>query len=513
MVIRVIRGDFLTSRRRRPDAYVHRHLPLIRNIMKKTIHLLGFLLLLGTISQAQNAITWNNGMALAPASSGNEHPRMAVDRSGNPLVIWHHASRCMFSRWNGTAFTTPVIINPVSITVAGASWMGPDIAAHGDTVYVVFKQTPEHDDTAHIYCLHSYNGGITFSAPVQVEHLVDNRSRFPTVNTDDSGNPIVGFMKFDATFGDARWAVARSNDFGNSFSTDVKASGWSAANATVCDCCPGAICCSGNNVAMLYRDNNANLRDCWAGISTDNADSFSSGIAIDQQQWLINACPSTGPDGVMIGDTIYSTFANSASGKSLVYYNKMAVTDLNPSKSAALTGLFTGLSQQNYPRIATDGKAMAIAWMQIVNGNRQCVLRFTNNLLNGFPAAYDTVDLNDITNTDVAISHGKIYVVWEDDNSGTVQYRSGIFMPTSGIQENVLQNRVSIFPNPTTATVNITSDKVIDKVLIVNIFGQIIYQMEPNASKFTLELEQSGMYFVELTANHQTIVKKLMVAK
>src|SRR3989304_9381470 len=102
------------------------------------IKLLSFYLCVCVVanSKAQNSITWNSGINIASSASGNEHPRMAINGSGNPLVIWHNAGNCMFSRWNGTAFTSPVILNPMSMTIAGAGWMGPDIAAHADTVYV-----------------------------------------------------------------------------------------------------------------------------------------------------------------------------------------------------------------------------------------------------------------------------------------------------------------------------------------------------------------------------------------
>src|SRR5438045_99615 len=103
-------------------------------------------LILSITLQAQKSVTWNMGMNIASSASANEHPRIAVDRNGNPLITWHHMARSMFSRRNGSAFTTPVLLNPGYMTIAGASWMGPDIAAHGDTIYAVYKQTPEDAD-------------------------------------------------------------------------------------------------------------------------------------------------------------------------------------------------------------------------------------------------------------------------------------------------------------------------------------------------------------------------------
>jgi hypothetical protein len=305
-------------------------------IMKKLTYTLCFLMFSIAISNAQNSITWNTGMNIASSTTGNQHPRIVLDGNGNPMVVWNNLNRCMFSRWNGAAFTAPVMLNPAFMAVAGTSWMGPDIAAHGDTVYVVFKQNPEASDTSNIFCVHSYNGGVTFSSPVQVDNIADSISRFPTITTDATGNPIVAFMKFNSSFLESRWVVAKSTNYGNSFSMDVKASGYSGIGAEVCDCCPGAIVSSGNVTATLYRDNLSDIRDIWAGLSTNNCASFNSGFSLDNLNWYIASCPASGPDGVIIGDTIYSTFMSGVTGNSRTYYSKSSI-----SGGALSSGLFS----------------------------------------------------------------------------------------------------------------------------------------------------------------------------
>ncbi len=478
--------------------------------MNKNLYLFIAFLLLSSFGQAQTGITWNSGMNINSAS-GNNHPRIAVDGSGNPLVVWNHNNNAMFTRWDGNAFTMPMPVNPMNITVAGAAWMGPDIASYGDTVYVVFKQTPENSDTCHIFCTHSYDGGVNFSAPVQVDDIADSISRFPTVTTDDLGNPIVAFMKFDATFSDSRWAVSRSTDFGFSFSIDTKASGWSSASSLICDCCPGALACSGNTVAMVYRDNDNNNRDSWAGISTDGGYTFSYGMPIDQNNWNIFSCPSTGGDAVIIGDSLYSVYMNGASGTSLVYMNASSISEMNGSQGIALAGSVPGLSLQNYPRIASDGTAMAVVWKQVVSGNDQCVIRFTNDITNGLPMQYDTVDLSNVTNADVAVYGGKVFVIWQDDGSNTIKIRTGSFNSTTGVQETAVSVSLSVFPNPASSEVQITSKQVMDEVVITNALGQIVYHDLPGAKKISVNLNIAGIYFVTVRSNNVIAAQKLTV--
>lgn len=475
--------------------------------MKNYLFLIG---LFGLSIRSHAQIIFNPGKTVAPSSSGNEHPRIVTDRSGNPLIIWHHASRCMFTRWNGTAFTAPVMLNPMNMMVAGADWMGPDVAAHGDTVYVVFKRMPEAADTSHIYCLRSFNGGVTFSAPVRVDNIEDSISRFPTVTTDDAGNPIIGFMKFDPDFANARWVVTRSPDMGATFSQDVKASGWSSQDATVCDCCPGGITAKENSVAMMYRDNNSNIRDSWAGISPDNGTTF-SGLGIDQQNWMLMACPSTGPDGVIVGDTLYATFMNGAGGSSRVFYSKTSISSMSSSGAIPLTGNISGLSQQNYPRVATDGRALAFAWKQIVNGIEQSVVRFTSDITQGLPVSTQLVDQNDVTNCDVTIRNGMAYVVWQDDNSGTLRFRSGSFTPVTAAANEVSAKEISVFPNPTTSQVTVETTLPLEHIFITDVIGQRIYEAAPNQTSVSVSLKNPGVFFITTTSGLQIRTTKLIV--
>ena len=477
--------------------------------MKKTITLLLVMLSLHLV--AQNNITWGTTQNVATSASGNQYPRIVFDGHNNPLVIWNNAGRVMFSRWNYTTFTVPIILSPASIPVAGGNWMGPDIASHGDTVYVVFKQTPEASDTCHIFCVHSYNGGLNFSAPVRVDYINDSISRFPTVTTDGLGNPIVGYMKFNHTFGEARWVVVRSTDFGNTFSADVKASGWSSLTSTVCDCCPGAITSSANTVAMLYRDNNSNIRDTWVGLSSNNGTSFANGMDVDQQNWYVAACPASGPDGVIIGDTLYSTYMNGASGTFMVYYSKSSISSALGSAAIPITATIAGLTQQNYPRIAASGKALAIVWKQFVGGAPQCVLRFTNNIIAGLPMAYDTIALNNITTIDVALSNGSAFVVWEDDVSGTVKYRRGAYLPINTSVDEKDQSGFSIYPNPAhdKFTIKTTQDMGSSFFNLYTIFGASIKESAINSNATVISLADlpNGLYLYQITDKNGSIQK------
>lgn len=483
--------------------------------MKKST--VSFLFLIVTFfASAQSSINWSSPMDIAASTFNNKYPRIALDGKGNPLVIWGNTSnsKAFFSRWDGATFTSPVALNPDSIPIYAASWTGPDIASKGDTVYAVFKRTPYETNPS--YIVRSFDGGINFSSPIQVDFIADSISWLPTITADANGNPLVAFMKLNASFLDSRWVVAKSNDFGNTFSTDVKASGYSGGE--VCDCCPGAIISSGNTAVMLYRDNDNNIRDIWAGISNDGGNSFGNGIGIDGNNWLIMACPASGPDGVIIDDTLYSVYMSEASGKSLVYDNKNSISSLSSSIGNSITGNLTGLTQQNYPRIAHYNKAVARVWKQVISSSTQLALSFTDNIQNGFPAGYDTVSFGSsgsVANGDVALFNGVIHTVWEDGLSGTVRYRKGTYTNGNTGLHNLTIAHSAFFISPNPANTDFITIQLKDHssqnigIEIFNTLGEILINAE---NKYTIDISSlpAGIYFIKLRQGNNIYTQKLV---
>lgn len=463
---------------------------------------------------AQSGITWSAPMDIASDTFGNLYPRITLDGQGNPLVIWGNSitNEAIFSRWNGSSFTTPISLNPVSIPVYTASWTGPDIASKGDTVYVVYKHFLYEINPS--YLVRSFDGGINFSLPVQVDFIADSISWLPTITTDLGGNPLVAYMKLDPGFVNSRWVVAKSTDLGNTFSTDVLASGYSGGE--VCDCCPGRIVSSFNKVAMLYRDNLSNIRDIWTGSSTDNANSFPNGINIDQNNWLISFCPASGPDGVIIDDTLYSVFMNGASGKNMVYTNKNSLSALASSTGNLITGDFPGLLQQNYPRIANYDSSVALVWKQSVSPGSQLGLFFTTNIHNGFPVTYDTVAAGNtgsyIINTDVAVSNGTIHVVWQDNVSGTVKYRKGTINSSSVLPyPDTPRPNLFIYPNPAhtqSITVQLSDNSPVE-IEIFNSLGERITRVQ-NQNTIDISALSNGVYIFKAKQGNNSYFQKFV---
>ena len=76
---------------------------------------------------------------------------------------------------------------------------------------------------------------------------------------------------------------------------------------------------------------------------------------------------------------------------------------------------------------------------------------------------------------------------------------------------NQERNSITLFPNPSTGLIKMTSFKTIDKILITNLLGQKIYQDNPNSKNTSIQLNKSGVYFATLTSGSQSITKKIII--
>lgn len=470
----------------------------------------------------QTTISWDTPVSVAESSFSNLHPRIVLDRLGNPLVLWGNSTEAAayFSRWDGAEFTDPVRVTPIDMEIFTASWAGPDIAAHGDTIYVVYKENPE--DMAPAYCIHSYDGGMTFSDPVVVDGMIgDNISRFPSVTVNEEGQPIVAFMKLDSDFGNARYVVAKSDDFGNSFNMDVLASDFSGGD--VCDCCPVSVTSETNYVATLYRDNLDNLRNSWAGISTNGGDMFMDGMQIDHTDWMINACPSTGPDGVIIGDSLYSVYMSGASGDSRNYFSSASLLTYEANFDIRLTEEFPDLTTQNYPRISNFGNAVAITWKQNVGTDSEIPILFTTDITNGLPIEVDTVAILDyygLENTDVVVSSSAVHVIWQDNYNDVVMYRKGTYFQPVPVSEIEIVKSIHIYPNPASDQINITLSNFVDEnfdIVFFDVSGnQIFNENYFKSDKVNVDISNlsDGIYLLKIIdSSGESYSQKVSVMK
>jgi hypothetical protein len=93
-------------------------------------------------------------------------------------------------------------------------------------------------------------------------------------------------------------------------------------------------------------------------------------------------------------------------------------------------------------------------------------------------------------------------------NRTTLEYT---FTPHLGVNTNDLKN-LKVYPNPSSALWNITSDNAIDGVTVTDLSGKIIFVANPSTNNFVIENNnfQSGMYIMNVTSGNSTQKVKLI---
>jgi hypothetical protein len=174
------------------------------------------------------------------------------------------------------------------------------------------------------------------------------------------------------------------------------------------------------------------------------------------------------------------------------------------------------LVSQNFPRIDHNGGSMAFVWKQFSNGVQELAIQFTENISSGINSTQEIVDSDNVGGVDVMLNDGTIWVVWEDEASGMVKYRSGSYTSYLGLEsiDNSILN-INVKPNPSADVWTITGSSQSDYINfeLVSVNGEI---MDQNTSiivngKLDLELDntqlKTGIYYLKISTEifNQTI--------
>lgn len=376
-------------------------------------------------------------MLVAGGSFDNTRPRIALTNGETPVVLWGKNSTDVnyFSRWDGVEFTAPEQITPPGTDAFVSSWAGSEISTAGDTVFVVYKEDPAM--TGSIYTRRSLDGGMTWEDTVKVDVNPAHLSRFPSVTTGPGGAPIITFMEFDAGWAEPRYVVSNSPDFGQSY-LDPAAASELFAQGEVCDCCPADIIYGSGKQMLLFRNNDNNERDIWATTSSDGGADFDQGSDIDFGTLILNVCPSSGPTGIISGDSIYFAWMNINGNVNRVHVGSAGLNDLAPVFNGRMDPGVPSNIIQNYPRIAGANDTLAVVWQQTISGSSECVVQYSTNGVQGL-SAKDTVNLDlagGQTNPDVAYGNGVFHFVWQNNSSNEVIYRRAELTDITGVPED-----------------------------------------------------------------------------
>lgn len=468
------------------------------------------------VSSAQSA-NWNAPVTVALGTTySNIYPRITLIHD-YPLVIWGNGGtdKVYTSRWNSltSAFTTPITLNPNGVSPYIASWTGAEVASSGDLVFVVFSTEPI-GSTAQVYTVRSIDGGWSFQDTVRVDQIGTDIPRFPSIAVGLNGNPVVNFMRFNSAFEDPEYAVSRSITGGADYLIPLNPT--TAAPGFVCDCCPASIAASGDRQVLLFRNNDNNIREMWGCYSTDGSASFTAAAEVDQTNWNITSCPSSGPSGVIMGDSLVTTWMSGGD----IYISSANLADQQIGVHRQLFPMGTGV--HNFPVIAGKGDTLAIVWQGNNAGATDIFFTYSVTGTAGLGVTIDTLTQGGSgsqTRPDIQFSNGKFHIVYSDNVGSNVMYLQGTIDPsTLGINEEKANPELAIFTLQTDGktTINVRSELEAEAVIqLVNATGQQVstakQQISKGISAISFPEVQKGIYYVVLETKTGKVYKQKVI--
>ena len=369
-------------------------------------------------------------------TTGYGRPRMSLTANDIPVIIWFKEGNdhsIMMSRGNGNGtFSSPIEIVDHDLEPTG--FIGPEIAAKGDTVYITFICGIANDA---IMIKKSFDGGLTFSDTVRVSPNDNNfKYAMPNVAVKDNGNPIVTYMQCTYTYTDWEQMVNISPDYGTTFLGGVDAS--AIAPGEPCDCCKSTIVTQGNDVYLLFRNNEFNVRNTYLSKSTDGGLSFTSTQDLDDLNWIITSCPTSSPNGVLNSDSILVVSRSGATGIHQVYYTNVNSNNLQNNYYRTIDEIGSGLQDQ--VEVAGEGNILGIVWHDNRNMNNACYLSYT---IDGANNIGGSIEMSDSTANghkmfpDIEYANDKFYFVYKYSSGHSIMYKELDLSTINSVQPTI----------------------------------------------------------------------------
>jgi hypothetical protein len=297
-----------------------------------------------------------------------------------------------------------ISFDPSIIVSHNGSFDVPAIAASGNNVYVVWKESSQ--DVHAIWYRRSTDGGASFGSTVNLSNTSATTFE-PAIAA--SGNNV--YVVWVESSGGSVWDILyrRSTDGGASFGSIVNLTENTAADGE-----ETAIAASGNNVYVVWSDFSTGTADILYKKSTNGGTSFG-----DTKNLSNTAGSSREPAVAVSGNNVYVVWRerDSTSGNQEILYRRSTNGGANFSGAVNLSNS-TGLSQ--LPAIAASGNNVYVVWQDdsLVPGTSDILYKKSTN---GGASFGDTKNLsNNAGNSGspaIAASGNNVYVVWHDNTT------------------------------------------------------------------------------------------------
>ncbi len=484
----------------------------------KTLSVLLFSFFLSTVSVCQFILTPPVSVTNEDDSYGFRSPKVISYGENNDqvMVFWSRtgSEQAMFiSTLTNGEFSTasPVPIGNQQPNLWSGN-LGPGIASFGNHIYITFEVYGSA-----VYCVHSGDGGISWEEPVAAfTPSIGRFATIPNIAVDNLGSVYIAYVNTNSAEEDAHYGLVKSNNEGLEFSDEILVNENVQSNE-VCECCNGNIEIGANNeVYVGFRNNNNNMRDCWIVKSSDLGSTFDEVYDVDNTNWVLNGCPSNGPDFTVTDGEVATVFFTGANNfDNDVYFTVLdsASGDVSAAQSVRLANEES--IGQNSARIASNAQGEVMVVFQES-------FQFGQNI--GFSLAQNSYEiglashvLNDSTGNqrqpDVMAIGNVFHVVYEDFSSGTVFYHTVNSDPNSVLEEE--NSKFLVYPNPSGSFIQLKGAEKVFNYKIFSSQGKSMLEKavtkSGNDGALTIDIStlNSGIYYLSVNdASYMKFVKE-----
>jgi hypothetical protein len=296
----------------------------------------------------------------------------------------------------GDTFEKPVPVSEAGANVRAGGENSPVLFTdvQGDIFAAWFQDSAAH--TPQLMVSGTKDFGQSFQKPVNVidaDRKSDAYAGFPTIAASPKGDVYVAWLDerdHSQPEGSSSVYFVRSTDHGATFSHDVKIA------AAACPCCrPQLYVASNGEIYLAWRKVfDGDVRDMVLARSLDGGKTFSAPVRLAVDDWVLHACPDTGPSIAARNGRVYVAWYSEGHGTAGI---RLAISSdggasFDPEQIAS-----GDVTDPNHPRlsVAEDGRTLLVfqgrsqesakwrvnqAYLVEINGNKTTApIRITNS--------------------------------------------------------------------------------------------------------------------------------------
>lgn len=221
----------------------------------------------------------------------------------------------------GDSFEAGVRVNDVPGEVSSHGESSPQMQVRTRSEFYTLWQKRRPDGEGSVLRFsRSMNWGESFSKAIDVDSTSPSQSFF-TMNVSPKGVIYAAWLdgrdRGKGLAGTSAVYIARSTNKGVSFEKPVRVA------LDVCPCCRPNIAFTEGAMHVAWRGVvQGNVRDIFLGTSTDGGATWSNGVRVAEDNWVLNGCPHSGASMASIGKRLFVAWhavREKQPGLSLVY--------------------------------------------------------------------------------------------------------------------------------------------------------------------------------------------------